>query len=460
MTLRPVRTEAWLLGSAGVLAVLMGLLAGVDGRLAIAGALAIAFLLVALADLTIALALFLLLGFVAASPLFGSQSAQDAVRLAMAVPLILSWLAVIAREDSDEKAFAGVHPAITLLMVLFVSWTALSFLWAESGREVVRSVLGYGLGAMLVMIAFTAVQRQRDLVLVISAIVIGATISAAYGFLSPPSSDPGLQDRFTGTLGDPNYFAAVMVLGVALSGGLVAIAKTPITRGAAIGAGFLCLIAIFPTASRGGLLALAAMLVAGVALTQGRRLALSLVLLTVALLGIGYIFVAAPQENKDRILHPEQGGGSGRIDIWTVGGRMVSANPVSGVGAGNFEVSSIHYLLRPGSLPNDEFIADTPQVAHNTYLEVLAELGIPGAAMFLTLILFGLGCSISAIGRFRELQKTEMQALTTAVAVGLIGLLSAYVFLSDEYSRPLWVMLGLGPALLAMAKRMQSDRPA
>ncbi len=100
----------------------------------------------ALADLTIALALFLLLGFVAASPLFGSQSAQDAVRLAMSVPLILSWLAVVAREDSEERAFAAVHPAITLLMVLFVSWAALSFLWAESGREVLRSVLGYGLG--------------------------------------------------------------------------------------------------------------------------------------------------------------------------------------------------------------------------------------------------------------------------------------------------------------------------
>jgi peptidoglycan/LPS O-acetylase OafA/YrhL len=80
--------------------------------------------------------------------------------------------------------------------------------------------------------------------------------------------------------------------------------------------------------------------------------------------------------------------------------------------------------------------------------------------MFLTLILFGLGCSISAISRFRELRETQLRALTTSVSLALLGLLAAYVFLSDEYSRPLWVMVGIGPALLAMAKRMQSDRTA
>jgi O-antigen ligase len=136
---------------------------------------------------------------------------------------------------------------------------------------------------------------------------------------------------------------------------------------------------------------------------------------------------------------------------------MVSAHPIRGVGAGNFQVSSIHYLLRPGSLPNDQYIADTPQVAHNTYLGVLAELGFTGAILFLAIILFGLSCMLAALARFRALQKRQLQALTTAVAVSLIGLLAAYFFLSDEYSRPLWVLVGLGPPLLAMAKRMEPD---
>jgi O-antigen ligase len=454
MTLRIPRDEIWLLGAFGLLAAMTGLLAGIDGRLAIAGALAVAFLLVALADLTIALALFLFLGFVVTNPSF-SGSTQDALKLALAIPLVLSWLAVVAREETSQKTFLGVHPAISLVMLMLVSWAALSILWADSGSEVFRSAVRYGLALILVLVAFTAVQTKRDLVIVMAAVVAGAVLAAAYGFLSPPAADPGAQDRFTGTLGDPNYFASAMILGVGLSGGLAAIAKTPLTRGTALGAGVLCLIAIFPTASRGGLLALGAMLIASVFLTKGRRLILTLVILTIALAGIGYVFAAAPQENKDRILH--SGNGSGRIDIWTVGGRMVRANPITGVGAGNFEVSSIHYLLQPGSLPNDEFIAETPQVAHNTYLEVVAELGFPGAIMFLSVIFFGLGCSLAALSRFRALRQPEMQALTIAVAVSLIGLLAADVFLSDEYSRPLWLLVGLGPALLALAKRMEPD---
>ena len=41
----------------------------------------------------------------------------------------------------------------------------------------------------------------------------------------------------------------------------------------------------------------------------------------------------------------------------------------------NFPVASIHYLLEPGALMRTDFIVDNPKVAHNTYLNVLAELG-------------------------------------------------------------------------------------
>jgi O-antigen ligase len=214
-------------------------------------------------------------------------------------------------------------------------------------------------------------------------------------------------------------------------------------------------IAILLTGSRGGLIALGATLIAAVALTQRRRFAMIVIALTLALIAIGYVTTAAPERTRERILNP--GSGSGRVDIWTVGGRMVSANPISGVGAGNFEVASIHYLLEPGSLPDDEFIVDTPQVAHNTYLEVVAELGFPGAILFLSLIVFGLGCLLSALSRFRALEERRLQALTTAIAISLVGLLVADVFLSDAYSRTLWLLVGLGPALLAIAKRMEAS---
>ena len=46
-----------------------------------------------------------------------------------------------------------------------------------------------------------------------------------------------------------------------------------------------------------------------------------------------------------------------------------------------------------------------------------------------------------------------MQAVCLCVAVAIVGLLAAGFFLSGQYSKELWLLLGLGPALLAMSSR-------
>jgi len=454
VSIRAERSEIWLLGGFGFLMILTGLLAGIDGRLAIAGALGIAFAFTAVNNLAAGLALFTFLGFVVVVPNFAGNT-LSILKLA-AVPLLLSWLALVTREGSRKNFFA-VHPGISLVMLLFIAWVAISAVWAEDANQVLVTTFRYGLAMILVFIVFTAVQKESHVTMIVAAMVVGAVCAALYGFLNPTPAEFGQVQRLSGTLGNPNELAAALVLGVGLSGGLAVIAKSPLGTGAAIGAGGLCLIALILTLSRGGLIALGAMLIAAVILARGRRMVVTLATLTVLLAGIGYVVMAAPQDSRERILHPGEEGGSGRTDIWTVGARMVEANPIQGVGAGNFQVSSIHYLLQPGSLPHSEFIADNPEVAENMYLEVLAELGIVGAALFVSVIIFGLGCSLSALSRFRRLGEKRLQALTMAIAVSLIGLLVADVFAAEEYERTLWLLLGLGPALLAIAKRMEPD---
>ena len=56
-----------------------------------------------------------------------------------------------------------------------------------------------------------------------------------------------------------------------------------------------------------------------------------------------YFAAVARVDQRDRVTTVN--GGSGRSDIWKVGWRMVEDKPVIGVGSGNFNVSSIHYLL-------------------------------------------------------------------------------------------------------------------
>jgi hypothetical protein len=46
-----------------------------------------------------------------------------------------------------------------------------------------------------------------------------------------------------------------------------------------------------------------------------------------------------------------------------------------------------------------------------------------------------------------------MDLVSRAVFVGLIGILSADFFASEQFSKQLWLLLGIGPALLAIAQR-------
>jgi O-antigen ligase len=132
---------------------------------------------------------------------------------------------------------------------------------------------------------------------------------------------------------------------------------------------------------------------------------------------------------------------------------MAEAKPVTGVGAGNFPVSSIHYLLAPGAIVRDDFIVDTPKVAHNIYLETWAELGLVGLALFLTIIGFCLACGLRGAWAFARAGDRTMELLSRTVVVGTVGMLAAAFFNSLQYLKPIWLMLALGPCLLAVARR-------
>jgi O-antigen ligase len=191
------------------------------------------------------------------------------------------------------------------------------------------------------------------------------------------------------------------------------------------------------------------MLLATILVGGRHRVMLGLTAILVAMLGIAYFTALAPPQAQERIT--QQDGGTGRVDLWTVGKRMVEAKPLTGVGSGNFTTASIHYLLQPGVLERSDLIIDDPQPTHNTYLEVFAELGIPGGILFMSLIVFSLAVGVRATREFRRRGERTMQVLTTAVVVALVGTLAADIFVSDEYSKQLWLLLGLCPALLSIA---------
>jgi O-antigen ligase len=232
--------------------------------------------------------------------------------------------------------------------------------------------------------------------------------------------------------------------------------KNPVARLLAMAAVFLFLFGIFYTVSRGGMIALAVAIVAACLMSGRYRVQATVVGVMTALFVVFYFSQIAGVDARDRITTVQ--GGSGRSDIWTVGWRMVEDKPVTGVGSGNFNVSSIHYLLvQPGAIERDEFIVDHPKVAHNSYLQVLAELGAVGLTMFLLIIGFAFHCALKAARWFGRVGDTDMEIVARASVVALVGILAADFFITEQYGKQLWLLLGLGPALLGVARRTYPD---
>jgi hypothetical protein len=80
-----------------------------------------------------------------------------------------------------------------------------------------------------------------------------------------------------------------------------------------------------------------------------------------------------------------------------------------------------------------------------------------GLTAFLLIIGFALRCALMAARAFQRRGDPAMDLLSRAVFVGLVGILAADFFASEQFSKQLWLLLGLGPALLAMARRGRDE---
>lgn len=439
----PLTLVAVLTAAAGV-----GLLSGVDPKIGVGAAFGIGFAALVLSNVTVAFCVLAFLGFLDVLPTFGALSLAKIAGLLLAI----SWLVTITSQRGTPS-LARDRPWLTASLIAFVAWATLSVIWAPARGDALTSLSRYAPNLLLFPIAYTAIRERRHAFAVVMVLIAGATLAAAAGVLSPPPDPAAFEPaRATGTVGDANELAAALVVGLFLAAAVIFDSARPKwLRVACSGTAVLCLGGIVLSLSRGGLVALGVAAVVAVLAAgrwRGPMLAASVGVCASALF---YFVAIASLPARERVT--EVGTGTGRTDLWTVGLRMVGAHPLDGVGVGNFQDASIHYLLQPGFIHRADFIITTPKIAHNTYLQAFAELGIPGGVLLLAIIAIGAGCSFLAARTAAEKGLLELELLTRGLFVATAGFLAASFFISENYSKLMWTLLALGPALLAIARR-------
>jgi len=443
-----------LVATSALLAIIVGALSGVQPRVGLLTALGVIFVGLVLTDLFIGFAAMVMFAYLEVLSVVGGVSLA---KVAGAL-IVVAWIAAASTGGRRERNFFTEHPGLTYLALAFLGWSAISVAWSQSSSEALTSVLRYTLDAFLLPIAFTAIRDRRDAVRILAAIVIGATVAAVSAIVAPPPPESAVYGRATGTVGDPNELAAALLVGLVIS--LAFAVNRHISASLRVLSGIsaaLCLTGILVSLSRGGLIATACALLIAVAVGgrwRRRILALGGML---AVLAVGYFAFVASLPAQQRVLDISGGGGTGRLDLWTVGLRMIEAHPVRGVGTGQFALSSVHYLLRPGLIESGAFILETPKVAHNTYLNIVAELGVVGGALFVAILIFCIGCALQAVRRVRDAGDERMEILLRGLVVAIGGYLVSLMFLSENYAKLLWILLALGPALLAVVSSSERD---
>ncbi len=421
----------------------IGALAGVSPKYGIIGALGLMFAVVTFMDLTLGFVLLTLASFLDLASSSGSFTGTKVIGLVV----FASWAARSAthRERDPSVSFVRNNPWLVVALVSMVGWAALSFAWARSPSTAFGGAGRFALGMILLPIGYAAMRERRHVMWVLSAFVAGAALSALYGF-----AVPGTSTRLTGSIGDPNFEATAFVAAIALLIGLM-VATRQAARMKLIGVGVLgvLFLGLVTTVSREGLLALAAVMV-GAVVFGGRWRRRAVTLLTLgAVVTVGYFFVFAPLAARQRVTMTDT---SGRTSIWTVAWRVVRAHPVLGVGTDNFILVEGQYVGQPG-IVLATYTINNPRVAHNAYLEALADLGVPGLITFVAVLGAALGTGVRAVRLFERSGDTQMELIARAVVLALVAVLVTEAFVSAQYAKYLWLLIALCPVLLGLARR-------
>jgi probable O-glycosylation ligase (exosortase A-associated) len=293
----------------------------------------------------------------------------------MALAMIIGW---IANETSKRPFFRT--DIRTSLMLLLLTLVTVGYALAENQEKyVTRYYIEFV--KIIVVGLFTTGQVDSKPRLRLMYWMIAGSLGF-YGFKTgffgilrggaPVMRGPG------GLLEDNNDFALALVMNIPLLYYLGRAEKKKWIRQLCDFVILMTMAGVLLTHSRGAFLAMSVTLMF-LSWRSGRLLQAGLVM---ALLAVAF-FLFAPEHVLERIAligeGTQESSAAARIKAWTIGLRMAEANPVFGVGIRNFQD---HWERHAHGFDDTGF----KFVAHNSYIQILAEGGVTSIVTYLTLL--------------------------------------------------------------------------
>ena len=137
-------------------------------------------------------------------------------------------------------------------------------------------------------------------------------------------------------------------------------------------------------------------------------------------------------------------GETGRLQIWGRGIGYMLDHPLLGVGPDNF--GAAEGMLSPFAKRQQYGIGVRWSAAHNSFVQVGAELGFPGLAFYVAMLAATFG-ALRRAARARRWDGGSGLELTQALMAALLGFVVGSIFLSLAYSEMLYTLVALSAAM-------------
>jgi putative inorganic carbon (HCO3(-)) transporter len=354
---------------------------------------------------------------------------------------------------SRKKLYAFLQTRLSKLLVAFLSLMFLAYLYADVTfyvHKLFMAAVGY-------LIVFYLLEKELDNLRKLDLFLRGFLIIHAFiVFLNLDLFLRGDRSEFISSgsfLGDGNDFALALNVALPLAMYYVFHGKGKILRLTMSACALLLLIGIIGLASRGAMVALAAVL--GYYIFWSRRFVLGV---AIAIFASIFISLFASQIFFERMStmqdYRNEGSASARIDAWQAGLHMAIDHPITGVGVG-------HFFTAYGRQYRDPEATGPWMNAHSMYFQTLGEMGVPGFCLYLAILVTGYR-GVGAIRRNSRGKKRKPPTYDLAlfVCMSWVAFIVNGAFLSVAYYPHIFVLCGISSSLILCHKNMDEPPPA
>ncbi len=338
-----------------------------------------------------------------------------------------------------------------VLMLMLWAWTLVTSLLAYYPDVAFEQLGTHSKMLLFVMLALTLFQDRERLAVLFAVLVGSLGLYAVKGALFSLAN--GAQSIVFGPEGtifyDNNDFALGLNMVLPLAIFLMRSAESRRVRLAWMGVSGCVLLSVLFTYSRGGLVALAALI--GVTVLRSKQrvpaIAAAAFVLVVAIL-------FAPAHWTERmgsiVDYDADASVSGRFNAWHFSWNLAQDNPITG---GGFGVFTAEMFARYAPDP------DTVFVAHSVYFDLMATHGFVGLALYLAMMAATLLSAERLRKRARDAGDTWVSGAAEAIQLALIAFLVGGAFLSKSWNELAFYLIA-GQVLLGRvaATEVATDR--